>query len=690
MSLSRQWQQQGKCSEARELLVPIYDLTFRGVGLPGYDSPHQGFAIIWKGTDATSSIQQRLDVFDRSHLNSLNMQDIIAKIADAAGLRGRNKPLDMLLDVMTVAASQDVAQTYVQGLAHELLAVAPLKNLYEQARSQNSSNLSDPYAPINLKGISGVQEKFEKFANKLRPLAQGEQGKVVLEKLEFNPTSYTLNVRLRLHHEESFGTFREAINRVVDQSEAFVRSVGDKVKDGVGEVGKDIEEGLASLGTYLDQTYKAIAAEAAEAARQAATEGAQRLAEEAQRLAEEAQKGINAIQEAAKVAGGQAATVVQKAQGCLRGACLVDVPEGDRLTPTQLILATARYQLDKISREVLGRPMTLGEYACYTAKLADDSSLDAVRMEIAHGTPICIGDYSVSFRTHTGQYLVAEGGGGGVVNANRAAPGPWETFRLTDLNGGTLQSGDDIHLATHNGMFVVAEGGGGGVVNANRPRASHWERFTLRKVRGSSGHIIRSGDTIALLARNGQYVVAEGGGGGVVNANRPARGPWEEFTIHMPDAAPLEALYQAVLGRAMDDSGWQTYANALANGGTLEQVRNAFAHSAEASGYLAGIYQAVLGRAMDDSKKQSYANALANGGTLGQVRSDIAHSAEASGHLAALHQEVWGRPIDAAYLDYYTFLLSTDGTLADVRADMEALHLQMVVLPVLIAVSLVQ
>ena len=93
---------------------------------------------------------------------------------------------------------------------------------------------------------------------------------------------------------------------------------------------------------------------------------------------------------------------------------------------------------------------------------------------------------------------------------------------------------------------------------------------------------------------------------------------------------------------------------------------------------------------MDDDGWQTYANALANGWTLGQVRNVIAHSAEAANALKALHQEVWGRPIDAAYLDYYTFLLSTDGTLAAVRADMKALHLQMVVLPVLIAISLIQ
>jgi hypothetical protein len=84
---------------------------------------------------------------------------------------------------------------------------------------------------------------------------------------------------------------------------------------------------------------------------------------------------------------------------------------------------------------------------------------------------------------------------------------------------------------------------------------------------------------------------------------------------------------------------------------------------------LQALYQVVLGRAIDDDGWQHYSTLLASGWTLGQVREVIAHSAEASGYLEALHQEVWGCPIDAAYLDYYTFLLSADGTLADVHAN---------------------
>jgi hypothetical protein len=139
--------------------------------------------------------------------------------------------------------------------------------------------------------------------------------------------------------------------------------------------------------------------------------------------------------------------------------------------------------------------------------------------------------YKVSFKSSNGKYVVAENGGGREVRADRPAIGPWETFMLTDLNGGTLESGNAVNIQAANGMYMVAEGGGGGVVNANRPAAGAWERFVIKKVKGNG--VIRDQDAIALQAANSQYVVAEGGGGGVVKANRPAIGPWETFTIIM-------------------------------------------------------------------------------------------------------------------------------------------------------------
>jgi FtsP/CotA-like multicopper oxidase with cupredoxin domain len=79
-----------------------------------------------------------------------------------------------------------------------------------------------------------------------------------------------------------------------------------------------------------------------------------------------------------------------------------------------------------------------------------------------------------------------------------------------------------IALRASNGQYVVAENGGGGVVGANRNAIGPWETFGL---------INRGNGNVALRASNGQYVVAENGGGGVVGANRNAIGPWETFGL---------------------------------------------------------------------------------------------------------------------------------------------------------------
>ncbi len=131
--------------------------------------------------------------------------------------------------------------------------------------------------------------------------------------------------------------------------------------------------------------------------------------------------------------------------------------------------------------------------------------------------PICETCPRVALQANNGQWVVAEGGGGGQVYANRNAVGPWETFRLVDLGGGY------IALQADNGQYVQAVNGGGGTVMAvgNGP----WAHETFFKVDLGGGYI-------ALQANNGQYVVAEGGGGDVVNANRSAIGPWETFYLY--------------------------------------------------------------------------------------------------------------------------------------------------------------
>jgi len=93
-------------------------------------------------------------------------------------------------------------------------------------------------------------------------------------------------------------------------------------------------------------------------------------------------------------------------------------------------------------------------------------------------------------------------------------------------------------LQTRDGHFLVAEGGGGGALNATRRASGPWERFAVSR---------EVGGTFALRTDNGHFVVAEGGGGGAVNANRRATGPWERFTIVVHDGPPLVPATEGLL-----------------------------------------------------------------------------------------------------------------------------------------------
>ncbi len=139
------------------------------------------------------------------------------------------------------------------------------------------------------------------------------------------------------------------------------------------------------------------------------------------------------------------------------------------------------------------------------------------------------------FASHSGGYVVAEGGGGQMVNANRAEAGPWETFTILDLYGGQLENGDVVRIRTNDGRhYLSAPRGGGYGLTALPVSPGATEAFLLERVAGPG--VVQSGDAIALRTLKDFYVVAEGGGGQHVAANRPLRGPWETFTITLPDA----------------------------------------------------------------------------------------------------------------------------------------------------------
>ena len=155
------------------------------------------------------------------------------------------------------------------------------------------------------------------------------------------------------------------------------------------------------------------------------------------------------------------------------------------------------------------------------------------------------GDLKAAFLSNAhGRYLVAEGNGGGIVNADRATAGPWETFAIHDLNGGKLQSTDTIYLTTSSSWFLCADAIRTGrnsfrwALDANRRRGDTWERMTIYKLNAARlaagvyetvGGDIVDGDSVAIASWAGKWMVAEASG--AANIDRDNVNAWEVFVF---------------------------------------------------------------------------------------------------------------------------------------------------------------
>ena len=127
---------------------------------------------------------------------------------------------------------------------------------------------------------------------------------------------------------------------------------------------------------------------------------------------------------------------------------------------------------------------------------------------------------------------------------------PAALLSLLDWNGGDLVSGDLISLRDEGGAYVVAEGGGGGLLVSRTEYRESERLFTMVKILAEtetadmtpderlasrqdveSSSVIRSGDSVALIVATGRFVTAEDGGGRELSADRETVGGWETFTL---------------------------------------------------------------------------------------------------------------------------------------------------------------
>jgi len=157
-------------------------------------------------------------------------------------------------------------------------------------------------------------------------------------------------------------------------------------------------------------------------------------------------------------------------------------------------------------------------------KRIDDIASNTVTYEKMYKGPLMSGN-PINLLTYDYKHcLFAKNGGGGEVKANGTGGGlgKWETLILIDINGGLLMSGDRVRFMTQNRKYyLVAEGGGGKEIKADRTQAGPWETFIIRKASGSG--IIEYNTSVTLQTDNGQLMAVESGGKVKPNRNRTAK-----------------------------------------------------------------------------------------------------------------------------------------------------------------------
>ncbi|MFN0251532.1 MAG: FG-GAP-like repeat-containing protein [Kofleriaceae bacterium] len=124
-----------------------------------------------------------------------------------------------------------------------------------------------------------------------------------------------------------------------------------------------------------------------------------------------------------------------------------------------------------------------------------------------------------------GNPVVRFGNDAAGLRSTASTIGANETFRIDRLGStAPLESGNAISLRTANNFFVVAEGGGGQYVGADRTAVGAWEMFNIQLLLDSGP--ISDGAIVVLRAADGQVVHRGADGGLVAKTTSTASTAW--------------------------------------------------------------------------------------------------------------------------------------------------------------------
>lgn len=117
-------------------------------------------------------------------------------------------------------------------------------------------------------------------------------------------------------------------------------------------------------------------------------------------------------------------------------------------------------------------------------------------------------DLHLGLQVQNGMWESAQESGGGEVHSGAAAASIFEDFTFDDLNGGTLEDGDSVHIQSFDGLYLTVASSK--LVMATKREPGDDETFQVKLLSGDG--VAQEGATIAIVAPDGQHYFTDGAG----------------------------------------------------------------------------------------------------------------------------------------------------------------------------------
>jgi hypothetical protein len=289
------------------------------------------------------------------------------------------------------------------------------------------------------------------------------------------------------------------------------------------------------------------------------------------------------------------------------------------------------------------------------AVVADDSTIDLV-LTTGNGNDVITvnGDQNTHIDAGDGDDTIVTGNGNNTVIAGSG-----------NNNVKTGSGSDTVVLSGINHTDIVDTGAGYDVVQLDGSRADYnfavGNNFNVNLTSSGAG----VGQTASIT--NAEFLTF-------------VKGDTVETVVlaHSDEEAAALRLYQGILGRDADLQGAKNFVEAVNGGTSLTDIANAFLNSSEFAGAnnaadVNDLYNALLGRNAEEGGSAAWQELLANGGTLADIAAAIAVSAEAQALDASnatfvnnLYSSALGRTAEEAGLDNWVSALYNGASRADV------------------------